>query len=205
MLEDVADIGCKDDHWDWCPDDCQIPHTLINKVARSQVAKANRTGRWVEPDDVLQETWLAYWEQRKVVNHLLSLGEDRQAWWLLRDKVYRWCRKEKAALGRFDPAEQHYYARGTLKAFLPSVFGGDVASEGGVSVERPRRTSGAANSGSDLDTMLIDIRWGLHQLTQTDRELLFEAYGHRDSYESGKAKSALTRLQDVLGGPPEAG
>jgi hypothetical protein len=87
---------------------------------------------------------------------------------------------------------------------LPAAFGGDVANEGGVSAEARKGSRGGSVSGSELDTALIDVRWGLGRLEEFDRQVLFDQYGSGGRGGPGfkAARPALRRLQRALGGPP---
>lgn len=174
---------------------------IVERVTRGQLSKWNSSGRWVEFDDVWQEGWLAYYAHKGEIDALIEDGRCGQAWYLIRDDVYRYCRREKAQRGGYDPGDEYFYTLRALKAWLPSAFAGDVASEAGSSFEQRTKRSGASNSGSDTDTTLVDIRWGLGQLTQESRDVLFHVYGRPEGPDSVPARKALKLLQQALGGP----
>jgi Fe-S cluster protector protein len=173
---------------------------LIGDIARGQTTKWNRNGSWVEYEDVLQEAWVAYLTHKTLIDEYLATSRRTEARYLIRDHVYRFCRKEKARRSGYDPEDEHLYTLKALRALLPGAFGGDVASEGGSSLE-PRKGRGGGGTGSDLDTSLIDVRWGLERVDGYDREMLFWA-STGGGWEQPPARAALRRLQTVLGGAP---
>lgn len=202
MTVDTA-LDVIEQHWDHCPPSCTMPHKLITDVANQQVYKWNRSAKWVDPDDVHQEAWLAYMQRRSEIHQFLAEGDRAKARYLIRDAVYRFCRREKAWRGGWDTDDEHMYSLKALKRFLPAAFGGDIANEGGMSAEPRRGSRGGAVSGNELDTALIDVRWGLSQLTWVDRQALFDSYSGADGHEQDPTcRRALRRLQEVLGGPP---
>lgn len=181
-----------------CNKVCGLPHSAVNLVARIVQAKY---ADWTTVEDVQQEIWVSFFSDEKAMR---KVAEEKpnlfKAMAFSRARDY--CRKQKAWYCGYEPSDAYYYSRGTLRALLPSVFGGDVADEGGGSVDGPK-----GHSGGNLDTMIIDVKCALEALPEADRQVLFEVYGQwaespTRSPVYDKAQRLLRKMQEALGGPP---
>lgn len=177
---------------------CGMPHDMVDRVARYVWHKYSD---WAGLEDIEQELWLWWFTDQVRLGEMFDEKPN-----LVRHMMFcaatDYARRQKAWYCGYEPSDHYYYSKGMLRSLLPSVFGGDIASEGGCSVDGPR-----GQSGGNLDTMLIDVKAALETLDEPDRQTLFHVYGQwadkpTRSPAYDRAQRLLRKLQDALGGPP---
>lgn len=205
VTKNVPDIG--NGTCELCKSDCGLPHELMKRIAKCVFYYWRE---WAELEDIEQEVWAEYFGSRKRLDGLLAsdaVEDVKLAEMVLFRAAQRYCEREQRSRLHVPQDYGYTYSKKTLRRLLPPVFGGDVAGEGSASFEASSgRSGGSATSGSDLDTMIIDVRIGLQKLCVEDRQTLFDVYGNgaHDAVTShpeyAKAQRVLRKLQDALGG-----
>jgi hypothetical protein len=168
----------------------------------------------VEREDIVQELWVKY----------LSTNTDhmnrKMLWSTLRRAGTAFCTLEKAAITGYDPDDLYFYSTGQLRELLPVVMDRESWTQTGVVADLGKITStGDPALGNNRLAMICDVRSALEACSETDKRLLWTAFGLRvDDTEYAmslgitedalrmRVVRALRRLQQRLGGPrPDIG
>lgn len=151
-----------------------------------------RFKEWTEYDDVYQEIWSYYLENRCTLDGLL-LGASGGKY-IARSRLYsagsQYCRKEMAYYLGHDFDDQLGYSKAEIRGLVRLWFGGGVD----VNTSSPRNMIG-----------LVDVQRAMRHLDVKDMEALNVAYGleERDPLretDRTRAARAVRRLQRVLSG-----
>lgn len=159
-------------------------------IAAEYARKFRRYG--VETADVAQELriWLVkhpgkieQWESEEE-------GADKPVARALRNEASRFCQESKAQYLGYSVEDLSWFAKGEVKALLPSLFDHDAWTEPPVSDEGGRSSKAPAEGGNWVAT-LADLSRAFDQLPLEDQSLL------KAFHEEGYSNILLAELYDI--------
>jgi len=187
----------------------------------SQVARVvhRKYSVYFDVSDLRQELLVWVWRREDKVKQWLDHNQEpedykggvRQLGKTLTRQADKYCRRLKAQKLGYELRDEQYYDPITLSELLPFVWG-DVVETTKLDGEK---VSGAGNpaEGGNYVAQIIDIRRGLSQIDEMDRDVLELKYEQHltfaeiavqleisDTTAHRKVDGALRRLNNKLGG-----
>jgi len=190
--------------------------TIASQVARVVHRKYSV---YFDVADVRQELLTWVWRREDKVKDWLShdqtpedyRGGVKQLGKTLTRQADKYCRRQKAQKLGYEIRDEHFYDPLTLSEILPYAWGTVVETK----QQDGERVSGSGNpaEGGNYVAQIIDIRRGLSQIDEMDRDVLELKYEQHltfaeiavqleisDTTAHRKVDGALRRLNNKLGG-----
>ena len=190
--------------------------TIASQVARVVHRKYSV---YFDVADVRQELLTWVWRREDKVKDWLShdqtpedyRGGVKQLGKTLTRQADKYCRRQKAQKLGYEIRDEHFYDPLTLSEILPYAWGTVVETK----QQDGERVSGSGNpaEGDNYVAQIIDIRRGLSQIDEMDRDVLELKYEQHltfaeiavqleisDTTAHRKVDGALRRLNNKLGG-----
>lgn len=186
-----------------------MTETEIDEMIQRITSSVRKQFPMVDRDDIYQECWVKYLTLD--TTHM----NERMLWSSIRRAAAAWCTKEKAQIVGYDVEDLYYYSTAQIRELLPVVLEREAWVQTGVINDLGKISSGTDPAhGNNRLAMIVDVKASLEAGSETDKVLLWTAFGLRlpdqEHAESlgitedalrMRVTRALQRLQNRLGGP----